>query len=126
MSKNNGSNSWGVPFSDVTWFERLLLNHNNVTNVDRHDDIVCEVDRVKQSDHLRIFCCRQYTMTLTLVQKAIAEFGPLNIIYIGGGWNSYSDDAKDFCTGQRIGLYTTPEMSGGLWRNEYWSYEKPD
>jgi len=100
MSKNNGSNSWGVPFSDVTWFERLLLNHNNVTNVDRHDDIVFEVD--------------------------IAEFGPLNIIYIGGGWNSYSDDAKDFCTGQRIGLYTTPEMSGGLWRNEYWSYEKPD
>lgn len=126
MSNNNGSNSWEVPFSDVTWFERFLLSHKNVTNVDRHDDIVFEVDRVKQSDHLRIFCCRQYAMSLTLVQKAIADFGPLDIIYIGGGWNSYGGDAKEFCLDQHIGLYTTPEISGGLWKNEYWAYEKPD
>lgn len=123
---NNGSNTWGVPYSDITWFERLLQNHNNVKNIQRHDDIIFEIDRVKQSDHLRILCCRQYTMSMTLVQKALSDFGKLNIIYIGGGWNSYDADAKEFCNQQRIGLYTTPEMSGGLWKNEYWNYQKPD
>ncbi|GAB2469092.1 hypothetical protein GCM10027082_20760 [Comamonas humi] len=126
MSNNNGNNAWGVPFSDITWFERLLQNHDNVTNIQRHDDIIFEIDRTRQSDHLKIMCCRQYTMSITLVQKALSDFGKLNIIYIGGGWNSYDTDAKLFCIQQRIGLYTTPEMSGGLWENDYWSYEKPD
>ena len=126
MSKNNGANDWGVPFSDVTWFQRLLDTHGNLKNIDRHDDIVFEVDRVRQSDHLTILCCRQYTMSLTLVQKALNDFGDLNIIYIGGGWNSYTDDAKDFCNRRRVGLYRTPEITGGLWKDEYWSYEKPD
>lgn len=126
MSNNNGNNAWGVPFSDITWFERLLQNHDNVTNIQRHDDIIFEIDRIRQSDHLKIMCCRQYTMSMTLVQKALSDFGKINIIYIGGGWNSYDADAKLFCIQQRIGLYTTPEMSGGLWKNDYWSYEKPD
>ncbi|MFQ6403741.1 hypothetical protein ACIDE9_03180 [Methylophilus sp. 'Pure River'] len=123
---NNGSNTWDVPFCDITWFENLLNTHSNITNVIRHDDIVFEVDRIKQSDHLRIFCCRQYAMSLTRVQSAIAEFGPLDLIYIGGGWNGYTSVAKLFCEEQHIGLYVTDEMSGALWQNEYWSYYKRD
>lgn len=126
MTNKNGENSWAVPFSDITWFERLLTTHKNVENVDRHDDIIFEVERVKQGDHLRIFCCRQYAMSLTLVQKAIADFGPINIIYIGGGWNSYTGDAKGFCLEQQVGLYNAREISGGLWSNECWAYELPD
>lgn len=54
MTKNNGSNNWGVAFSHTTWFQRLLETHGNITNIDRHDDLVFEVDRVRQSDHLTI------------------------------------------------------------------------
>jgi hypothetical protein len=126
MNKNNGSNNWGVAFSHITWFQRLLVTHGNVTNIDRHDDVIFEVDRVRQSDHLTILCCSEYTMSLTLVQKALAEFGDLNIIHIGGGWNSYTYDAKDFCFSRHTGLYASPEITGALWKNEFWSYEKPN
>ena len=126
MSKNNGSNSWGVGFSHIMWFQRLLETHGNIINIDRHDDIVFEVDRKRQSEHLTVLCCNEYTMSLTLVQKAIADFGQVDIIHIGGGWNSYTSDAKDFCRMRRLGLYTSPEMTGALWKNEFWAYEKPD
>jgi len=63
-------------------------------------------------------------MGLTLVQRAIAEFGPLDLIYIGGGWNGYTSDAKLFCDQQHIGLYVSEEMSGAIWKDEFWSYCK--
>lgn len=126
MNKNNGSNNWGVAFSHITWFQRLLETHGNLINIDRHDDIVFEVDRKRQSDHLKILCCSEYTMSLTLVQKAIADFGDLNVIHIGGGWNSYTSVAKNFCRSRHLGLYTSPEMTGALWKNEFWAYEKSD
>lgn len=126
MNKNNGSNTWGVSFSYITWFQRLLEAHGNVNNITRHDDIVFEVDRKRQADHLTILSCNEYVMGFTLVQKAIADFGHLDIIHVGGFWNSYTDDAKDFCLNRRTGLYTSSEMTGALWKNEFWCYEKPD
>lgn len=122
----NGSNSWDVGYSHITWFQRFLQNHENVANIQRHHDLVFEIDRRKQGDHLTILCCREYTMGLTLILRALAEFGQLNIIYIGGGWNGYTQEAKDYCVDNRIGLYVTEEMSGALWRTDHWAYHRKD
>lgn len=65
-------------------------------------------------------------MGRTMVDRAIDEFGELDIIYIGGGWNGYQSEAKDLCLDSHIGLYVTDEMSGALWRDEYWNYQKRD
>lgn len=123
---NNGRNTWGVEYHRIAWFENLLHGHPNVTNVVRHDDIMFEVDRVKQRDHLRILCCYEYTMGLTAVHRAIREFGELSIIHIGGGWCGYTPEAKQFCLDSGIGLYVSNEMSGALWRDDYWSYYQRD
>lgn len=123
---NNGSNTWDVSYSHIAWFERLLTTHPNVSACFRHDDIVFEVDRERQRDHLTIVCCNEYTMSLTMVHRALHEFGPLSLIYIGGGWCSYTGEAKEFCLESKIGLYVTDEMSGALWRNDFWSYVKKD
>lgn len=123
---NNGSNTWNVSFAHISWFERLLRTHANVCNVSRHHDLVFEVDRKNQGDQLTIFCCNEYTMGRTLVQRALYEFGKLDIIYIGGGWCGYTNEAKDFCLESKIGLYVTDEMSGALWINDYWTYYQKD
>lgn len=123
---NNGTNNWRVGYSHISWFEDLLRGHNNLVSVDRHDDLVFAVDRKTCGDKLSIFCCNEYTMGLTSVLRAIREFGKLDIIYIGGGWCGYTQQAKDFCINQKIGLYVTDEMSGALWKNEFWSYHKRD
>jgi hypothetical protein len=122
----NGRNDWNVPYSHITWFDRLLRTHDNIANVQRSHDILFEVDRKKQNDHLKILCCREYTMGLTSIQRGLYEFGPLNIFYIGGGWCGYTRQAKEFCVTQKIGLFISEEMNGGLWKNDYWTYHRRD
>jgi hypothetical protein len=122
----NGRNDWGVPFSDIVWFDRLLKNHGNVASVERSLDILFLVDRRAQEDTLTVLCLREYTMGMTLVQRALNEFGYLDVIYIGGGWNGYTPEAKQYCLESNIGLYVTDEMSGALWIDEYWNYHKND
>ncbi|SRR6266496_5699348 len=122
----NGGNTWGVSFSHISWFDRLVRTHANVTNVTRHDDLVFELDRKAQQDHLTAFCCNEYTMGITSVQRALSEFGNLNIVYIGGGWCGYTREAKQFCLDSKIGLYVTDEMSGALWKDEFWDYHQKD
>ncbi|WP_176722235.1 hypothetical protein [Candidatus Thiosymbion oneisti] len=123
---SNGSNDWGTPYCDITWFERLLRTHDNIVSVEREHDILFIVERANQKDTLNILCLRKYTMGLTLVQRALEEFDDLNIIYIGGGWNGYTQEAKHYCLDANIGLYVTNEMSGALWRDRYWTYHQKD
>lgn len=123
---NNGSNNWNVGYSYICWFERLLRTHRNVVNLSRHTDLVFEVDRKRQRDHLIIFCCNEYTMGLTMVQRALYEFGNLNLIHTGGNWNGYTRQAKEFCLDAKIGLYISDEMSGALWQDEFSSYHQKD
>ena len=122
----NGHNDWGVRYSHIAWFEKLLQNHGNAANVHRHDDIIFEIDRKKQSDHLKILCCNEYTIGLTLVLRGLHEFGAINIFYIGGGWCGYTRQAKEYCLEHRIGLFVTDEIHGALWRDYYWLYHKRD
>jgi hypothetical protein len=122
----NGDNNWGVPYSQITWFERLLQNHKNVTNIGRTRDILFEVDRKAQRDHLRILCCREYTMSLATVQRGLHEFESINVFYIGGAWCGYTRQAKEFCILQQIGLFITDEMTGALWKDDYWNYNQRD
>lgn len=125
MSKN-GSNNWGVSFARVSWLEKLLRNHGNTASLSRHDDLVFEIVRKQQRDQISIVCLDEYTMGLTAVQRVIHEFGKPSIIYIGGGWCGYTEQAKHFCIAERIGLYVTDEMSGALWATDYWAYHKRD
>jgi hypothetical protein len=122
---SNGSNSWGVGFHRIMWFERLLSAHLNITNVVRHDDIIFEVDRLRQRDHLIILCCYEYTMGITAVHRALHEFGSLNIIHIGG-WCGYTMQAKELCLDSNIGLYVSNEMNGALWKDEFWAHHRKD
>lgn len=122
----NGANSWNVSFSHISWLERLLKTHGNVSTVSRHHDLVFDVHRRRPQDQLSVICLNEYTMGLTAVQRAIHEFNKPSIIYIGGGWCGYTQQAKEFCLHEHIGLYVTDEMSGALWNNDFWAYCKRD
>ncbi|MGR6837971.1 hypothetical protein ACU5DF_02255 [Aliivibrio wodanis] len=123
---SNGNNDWSVPFSQITWFDRLLNNHSNVQSVNRSKDIFFEITRKAQGDTLKVLCLREYTMGLTMVQRAQEEFGDLDIIYIGGGWNASTTDAKQYGIDNNIGIYVSDEMSGALWKDDFWNYFKKD
>jgi hypothetical protein len=122
----NGSNDWGVSFGRINFLDTILRGHGNVSNIERDQDILFSVTRKNQSDILQILCCDEYAMGTTLVDRALVEFGPLSIIFVGGKWHGYTKPAKDQCLAARIGLYNAAELAGGLWRDDYWAYNRKD
>ncbi len=122
----NGANDWGVSFSKITWVERLLRTHENVAELDRQRDIYFTVKRKAQNDSLAVLACDEYAAGMEVVLRALSEFGKIDIIHVGGGWCGYTKEAKDYCIENRIGIYVTDEMSGALWKREYWAYHKRD
>lgn len=123
---SNGSNDWGVTFGRISFLEGILKGHGNVLDVNRDQDILFTVTCKNPSDVLRVLCCDEYAMGTTLVDRALAEFGSLNIIFVGGSWHGYTRQAKKQCSDAEIGLYNATEIAGGLWRSDYWAYNRKD
>lgn len=117
---SNGQNSWGVSYVYISWLERLLRGHGNISNVVRARDIYFEVSRINQADTLYILCLDEYSMGLTMVHRAIEEFSPLNIIYVGGNWNGYTGEAEEFCRDNGMGICNASGISHMLWKDRFW------
>jgi len=123
---NNGQNNYNVSYSVITWLERALKTHKNISSVSRYDDIVFEVTRTDQDDKLTIFCADEYVGGVTFVQHVLSEYPNCNIISIGGGWNGYTSEAKEFCLAAKIGLFVSDELMGALYKDKYWNHVQKD
>lgn len=108
------------------FLDRVLRSHANVFSISRSDDIVFTVTRKNPHDTVRILCADEYAFSLGAVQRAALEFGEINIIFVGGVWNGYTPEAKEYCLESRIGIYNAKELPGGLWRKDYWAYHQKD
>ncbi len=117
---------WDVNFSRTTFLMRILDGHENVRKYSRSQDIYFEIERINQRDTIWLLGCDEYALSLAVSMRAIQDFDPLNIIFIGGNWNGYSQAAKEYCTERHIGVFNASEISGGLWSDEYWDYAQKD
>lgn len=90
---SNGSNSFGVSFSQISFLERLLAGHPNVSEVTRSHDIQFDIVR-ERGEPIRLACLNEYACGLARVFEAQEAFPGVNLIYVGGVWNSYTGDAK--------------------------------
>lgn len=122
---SNGSNGFGVTFAQISWIKRLLERHDNVAGVTRTNDIQFEVER-KRGRPIRLVCLDEYTCGLARVLEVQEAFPGVDLIYVGGAWNSYTGEAKEYCLAAGIGLFNTTEMNGALYRDDFWTYHKKD
>lgn len=122
---SNGSNDFGVSFAQISWIERLLKNHDNVVSVTRTNDIQFDIER-RRGRPIRLVCLDEYTCGLARVLEVQEAFPGANLIYVGGTWNGYTGEAKEYCLAAEIGLFNTAEMNGALHRDAFWTYHKKD
>lgn len=123
---NNGTNSWGIAFSRISHLISVLGSHRNLTNVRRHDDIIFEADRTRQGDHLTIACMDEYSGGVEFVLKVLDAFPNVNVIYVGGNWNGYTNEALEFCKERQIGIFRGNEIIPALFADDFWNYDKLD
>lgn len=122
---SNGENSWSVSFSRIAWLEDAIKQHGNVSSIMRHDDIVIEVDR-NDGSHITVLCLDSYALGQAAVLRVFKEFPAVNFISVGGNWNGYTPEAKALCLAQKVGLYNARELTGALWKDEYWKFHYTD
>lgn len=121
----NGNNDFGVSYSRISWLDKALTGHPNVVSTERNYDIFFHITRERGED-VRLVCLDEYACGVTRVREVLEAFPTANFIFVGGNWNGYTTEAKEFCLGAQLGLFNSQEITGALYRNEFWSYHKRD
>jgi hypothetical protein len=115
----NGSNEFGVAFSQIMFLQRVLETNENAIIISRHDDIVFEISRPIQMDTLTIVCVDAYSVSEELVDRVVRSFPDTNIIYFGGKWNGATSEARAFCEARNIGLYNAGSLAPALRHEDF-------
>ena len=92
----NGSNSYGVTLPQINFLTKILTKHNAVDRFVRSNDIQFDLI-TKRGKELRLICVDEYTCGLGRVLEVLADFPGTNIVYVGGSWNGYTMQAKEYC-----------------------------
>jgi hypothetical protein len=121
----NGSNELNVSYSQIVWINKVIANHPNVNSLTRSNDIQFDIERTR-GNPVRLVCINEYTCGLARVYDVLETFPGTNIIYVGGEWNSYTMEAKEYCLASGLGLYNSTEINGALHQNDFWTYHKKD
>lgn len=122
----NGSNDWGVEFSRITFLERILKQHSNVEIIKRHDDIAFTIKFIRGGREIDVIVVDPYTASLDLVQRIIEEFENVGIIFVGGKWAGWTQEAYEYCQERQIGIFNAGGISGALHKPEFWKYVRVD
>jgi hypothetical protein len=116
---------WYVAPSRIGWLDHALVNHNNIAAVSKRDNLVSDVVR-NDGVELVVICQDEYAFGEAVLERILKKYPDVNFIYIGGNWNGYTPAAKELCLDRKIGLYNSSELSGGLWKKQFWDYLKKD
>lgn len=122
---NNGSNEFGVAYHQIAFIDRVLNTHPNVEEVKRSNDIQFDLKRNKGRP-IRLVCINEYSCGVSRVLEVQDKFPGVNLIYVGGLWNYYTNDAKMHCNEAQIGLFNAKEINGALHRDDFWAYVRAD
>lgn len=117
---NNGTNNYGVQFSNIMFLNKIITGHKNVRELTRENDIEFAVSRIKQNDIIKILCVDEYVLSESRAQQIVIDFPNVDIIYIGGKWNKSSPEATTYCRTRKIGVYNSGGINGAISTARYW------
>ena len=118
-------NNWGVEYSAITFFKRVLRTHNRVESFTRSDDILFRLQLIT-GEVMEVLLVSEYTVGVAAVIHAIDEFPDINHIVTSGVWFGYTEEAKQYGLDHNVGVFVIDEFLGALnWANPI-KYTKKD
>ena len=60
---------------------------------------------------IQAICLHEYTCGIGKVLEIREKFRDVNLIYVGGMWNSYTKEAKEYCLANEMGLFRLDHAS---------------
>lgn len=96
----------------IKYFEDSTQRHSNVISVENTKGSVYDVSRYNSP--LRVHLTNIYIVGIADVHEILAHDADVNCIVTISAWNSYTQEAKDYCIASKIGLFKFREYYGAL------------
>ncbi len=111
----------------ITFFKQGMLAHKMVVSVNKLQEQHYEIRRKGRTD-LKVYLTNLYIVGIADVHEIINKFPEVNCIVTISNWNSYSNEAKEFCKSQKIGLFKYSEYYGALYydKDKFYNYVTPE
>jgi len=106
-------NNWGVEYSAITFFEKILRTHGRVKSFTRSEDILFRL-QLTNGKETCVLLVSEYTVGLAAVIRATDEFPDMNHIVTSGVWCGYTVEAKEYGLERDIGVFVVDEFMGAL------------
>lgn len=106
-------NEWGVPYSSICFFEKVLNGHTKVKSVIRERDIFF---RIETYDNiiLNTLLLDEYRFGFATLLEALEDFPDAQYIVYGGKWNRSTGDADKYAEDNEIGIFNYNDFLGAI------------
>jgi hypothetical protein len=106
---------------------KYLLSNPLVLEVEHPSEQKLIVRRKGKSD-LQVFMTNIYIVGISDVYDILSAAPDVNAIVTMSAWNGYTQDAKDSCARQKVGLFLFAEFLGAAYYdgNKFINYTTPD
>ncbi len=110
----NSENNWGVGWSAISFFERVLSNHTAVDSYTLVDDIQFNI--IRRGDHpdVNAVLVEDYMLGEATVYEVLEEFRGVNAIVNNGTWNHLAFDWRDFAKRTGVVVLEMADFLGAL------------
>ncbi len=108
-------------------FIEFLSSNPKVKSIEKESGQVIRVRRSKKAD-LRVFMTNIYTVSLADIYDILSQCSNIQAIVTMSAWNGYTNEAKDHCKMNQVGLFTFKEFLGAVHYDgeEYLNYIPPE
>ena len=111
---NNGSNNWGVNFSEISFFCHVLDNHSAVLSYERSHDILFVIQRRPPTPPLRVLFVSEYRLGDAAAYRALSEFDDVAVIVNNGNWNDIVLNRWEFKRSTGVDVVKLTQFLGAL------------
>ena len=110
----NGRNSWGVPFSAISFLESVLDNHASVMSFTRTNDIQFIIAREFGRPNVNAVLIDEYVLGEAAAYAILKEFNDVTVIVNNGSWNRVALDWRDFAKRTGVAVFQLRDFMGAL------------
>jgi len=93
---------------------KYLMSNKTIADIEHPEEQIFIIHRNGKSD-LKTFLTNIYIVSLADVCEIMALVPDLQVIITLSAWNSYTNDAKEYCKKQQIGLFKFKEFLGAVY-----------
>jgi hypothetical protein len=111
---SNGSNSFGVGYSEIVFFESVLRSHAAAAGFERSHDIRFDIERINGMSNLSVILVSEYRLGEAFAYRVLSEFQGVDIIVNNGKWNAVVLDRVEFKENTGVEVLQLSQFMGAL------------